>query len=214
MLSIHLCLSLPSVSFPLAFLPITYTRSSSSPFMPLVLPTSSSSTLYFWLYLVKSTNYAAPCKFDYICIKFILRNSNICHVHHVCNVYWIIICRFLDNIFYTYRALVWARKVGISCTVYAVRMLYNKYFYSRYFPESSFTTAESIHLNILAVACGSDSTSQSLPRPPVPSLNPSSSVIMQKGDIYVLLPTTCKQTPVQSPVMHFPINADIPSTSL
>jgi hypothetical protein len=45
MLSIHLRLGLPSGLFPLAFLPITYTRSSSLPFMPHVPPTSSSFTV-------------------------------------------------------------------------------------------------------------------------------------------------------------------------
>jgi hypothetical protein len=45
LLSIHLCLVLPSGSFPLAFLPITYTRSSSPPFVPHAQLTSSSSTL-------------------------------------------------------------------------------------------------------------------------------------------------------------------------
>jgi hypothetical protein len=48
------------VSFPLAFLPITYTLSSSSPFVLHAPPISSSFTLSFQLYLAKSTNYEAP----------------------------------------------------------------------------------------------------------------------------------------------------------
>jgi hypothetical protein len=44
------------VSFPLAFPPIIYTHSSSSPFVLHDQPISSSSTSLFWLHLAKSTN--------------------------------------------------------------------------------------------------------------------------------------------------------------
>jgi hypothetical protein len=44
MLPIHLHFGLPSGSFPLASLPITYTCSPSPPFTPYALPTSSFST--------------------------------------------------------------------------------------------------------------------------------------------------------------------------
>jgi hypothetical protein len=44
--------------------------------------------------------------------------------------------------FYFYRAMVWARKAGISCTTDSARMLCNKYLCSRPFSESDFTTAE------------------------------------------------------------------------
>jgi hypothetical protein len=54
-------LGLPSGSFPLAFPPITYTRSSSPPFMLHDPPISSSSTWLFWLYLAKSTNHKVLC---------------------------------------------------------------------------------------------------------------------------------------------------------
>jgi hypothetical protein len=41
---------------------------------------------------------------------------------------------------YFYRALVWAGKVGIYCTVDSAGMLHNKYLCSRHFSESDFTT--------------------------------------------------------------------------
>jgi hypothetical protein len=49
--------------------------------------------------------------------------------------------------FYSYRAVVGALKVGISCTIDSARMLHNKYLGSRHFLESDFTTAERVHLN-------------------------------------------------------------------
>jgi hypothetical protein len=36
-------------------------------------------------------------------------------------------------LFYSYRALVWAGRVGISCTIDSARMLHNKYMCSKYF---------------------------------------------------------------------------------
>jgi hypothetical protein len=54
-----------------------------------------------------------------------------------------------------YRALVCIGKVGISCTIDSARMLHNKYLCSRYFSESDFTIVERIHLNRVAVPCGS-----------------------------------------------------------
>jgi hypothetical protein len=50
-------------------------------------------------------------------------------------------------------------------------MLHNKYFCSRHFLESDFTAAERVHLNRVAVPCGSVSASQSVPQPPVHSLH-------------------------------------------
>jgi hypothetical protein len=66
--------------------------------------------------------------------------------------------------FYFYRAVVWAGKVGISCTTDSARMLHNRYLSNRYFSESGFTTAERVHLNIVAVPCCLDSASQSPPQ--------------------------------------------------
>jgi hypothetical protein len=53
--------------------------------------------------------------------------------------------------FYFYRA----EKVGISCTLDSARMLHNKYLCTRHFSENYFTTAERVHLNRVAVPCGS-----------------------------------------------------------
>jgi hypothetical protein len=66
--------------------------------------------------------------------------------------------------FYFYRAVVWARKVGISSITNSARMMCNKYLYNRHFSESDFTTAERIHLNRVAVPCGLDAASQSSPQ--------------------------------------------------
>jgi hypothetical protein len=52
-----------------------------------------------------------------------------------------------------------------------------------------FTTAGKMFLNRGAVPCGSDSASQPLP-PSCPIFDPFSSVITNKDDIYVALPTT------------------------
>jgi hypothetical protein len=60
---------------------------------------------------------------------------------------------------YFYRAVVWARKVEISCTIDSVRMLLNKYLFGRHFSESDFATAERVHLNRVAVPYGLDSAS-------------------------------------------------------
>jgi hypothetical protein len=76
----------------------------------------------------------------------------------------VIISRCLDCIFYFYRAVVWARKVGIYCTIASVRMLCNKYLFSRHFSESDLTTSERVHLNRVAVPCGLASASQSPPQ--------------------------------------------------
>jgi hypothetical protein len=53
-----------------------------------------------------------------------------------------------------YRALVWAGKVGISCTIDPARKLQNKYLCSRHFLESDFTTDERVHFNRVTVPCG------------------------------------------------------------
>jgi hypothetical protein len=54
---------------------------------------------------------------------------------------------------------VWAGKVGISYTADSARMLR-----SRHFSVSDFTTTERVQLNRVAVPCGLDSASQSLPQ--------------------------------------------------
>jgi ABC-type uncharacterized transport system permease subunit len=116
--------------------------------------------------------------------------------------------------------VVWAGKVAVSCTIDSARMLHKKYLCSRHFLESDFTTAERVQLNRVAVPCGSDSASQSLPQCPVsslytPSLNPLPSVITHKVDISVLLPTrSYSKTLMLSTVTPFPIRADSLFTSL
>ena len=66
--------------------------------------------------------------------------------------------------------MVWAGRVGLSCTTDSARMLNNKFLCSKHFSESDFTTAERVHLNRFAVPYGTDSAAQSLPQPPDPSL--------------------------------------------
>jgi hypothetical protein len=75
-----------------------------------------------------------------------------------------------DNMFYSYRALIWAGEVEISCTTDSARMLHNKHLCSRHFSESNFTTAGRVHLKRVAVPHGSNPAPQSLPQPPVSSL--------------------------------------------
>jgi hypothetical protein len=92
--------------------------------------------------------------------------------------------------FYSYRAMVWAGKVGISCTIDSARMLRNKLLCSRHFSKSDFTTAEMVHLNRVAVPCSSDSAAQSLPQPPepsfhTPSFDPLPSVLTPEDDLHV-----------------------------
>jgi hypothetical protein len=70
--------------------------------------------------------------------------------------------------------MIWARKVAISCTIDSARMLHSKYFFSRHFIESDFTTAERVCLNRVTVPCGSDSAAKSLPQPPDPSFDTTS----------------------------------------
>jgi hypothetical protein len=70
----------------------------------------------------------------------------------------------------------------------------------------------------MAVPCGSDSASESLLQPPVPSLQTSSldpmpSVITRKDYIHVVFPTIYDKTLVPSPVTHIPIHAHGPFTS-
>jgi hypothetical protein len=119
--------------------------------------------------------------------------------------------------FYSYRALVWAGRVGISCTTDSARMLHNEVLCCRYFSECDFTTAENIHLNRVAVPCSSDSAALPLPQPPdpsspTPSFDPLPSILSPEGDLHVLPPTRIySKTLVSSAVT--PINADSPSTS-
>jgi hypothetical protein len=97
-------------------------------------------------------------------------------------------------------------------------MLHKKYLCSRHFLESDFTPAERAHLNKVAVPCRSDSVSQTLSQPPVPSLytpslNPLPSVITHKDYTDVVFPTTYSKTLVPSQVTHIPSHAHGPSTS-
>jgi hypothetical protein len=74
---------------------------------------------------------------------------------------------------FSYRALVWAGRVGISCTIDSARMLHCKFLCSSHFLESDFTTNERVRLNRFAVPCGSYSAVQSLPQPlDTPSFDP------------------------------------------
>ncbi|XP_023704612.1 uncharacterized protein LOC111862951 isoform X3 [Cryptotermes secundus] len=43
--------------------------------------------------------------------------------------------------------MVWAGRVGLSCTTDSARMLHNKVLCNKHFSESGFTTAERVHLN-------------------------------------------------------------------
>jgi hypothetical protein len=117
-------------------------------------------------------------------------------------------------LFYSYRALVWAGRVGLSCTIESARMLHNKYLCSRHFLDSDFTTAERVHLNRVAVPCASDSSAQSLPQPPVASLHtPSFDPVPSFMTHNVIPPTTLIKTMVHSTITPIPIHADGPSTS-
>jgi hypothetical protein len=52
-----------------------------------------------------------------------------------------------ETMLYFYGSLVWAGKVGISCTIYSARTVQNTHLCSRHFLESDFTTAERMLLN-------------------------------------------------------------------
>jgi hypothetical protein len=73
---------------------------------------------------------------------------------------------------------------------------------------------ERVHLSRMALPCGSDSASQSLLQPLLPSLptislNPLASVVTPKVDIHVPLPTrTNGKTLVPSALTPIPIHAD------
>jgi hypothetical protein len=71
---------------------------------------------------------------------------------------------FIDSMFYFYRAVVWAREVGISCTTDSARMLHNQYLCTDISLKGDFTTAERRHLNRVAYPHGSDSASCSSPQ--------------------------------------------------
>jgi hypothetical protein len=118
--------------------------------------------------------------------------------------------------FYFYRALVWAGRVGISCTINSARILRNKLLCSKYSSESDFTTTERVHLNRFTVPCDSDSAVQSLPQPPdTPSFDPLLSVLTAEDDLHVLTPTkTYSKTLVPSTITPIPIHVGSPSTSL
>jgi hypothetical protein len=55
--------------------------------------------------------------------------------------------------------MVWAGRVGRTCSIEETKMLHWKYLCSKDFCESEFTTAEKIRLNRVAVSSVSDSTS-------------------------------------------------------
>ncbi|XP_023722385.1 uncharacterized protein LOC111872572 [Cryptotermes secundus] len=50
------------------------------------------------------------------------------------------------------RAMVWAGRVGLSCTTNSARMLHNKVLCNKHFSESDFTTAERVHINRCAAS--------------------------------------------------------------
>ncbi|PNF29154.1 hypothetical protein B7P43_G12376 [Cryptotermes secundus] len=115
--------------------------------------------------------------------------------------------------------MVWAGRVGLSCTTDSARMLHNKVLCNKHFSESDFTTAERVHLNRCAVPYGTDSAAQSLPQPPdtslhTPSFDTLPSDLSPVHDLKVLPPTrTYSKTLVPSAVAPVPIHADSPSTS-
>jgi hypothetical protein len=53
--------------------------------------------------------------------------------------------------------MIWAGRVGRPCNIDSASLLCNKFLCSKLFLESDYRTAERIHLNHLAVPCGSDS---------------------------------------------------------
>jgi hypothetical protein len=55
-----------------------------------------------------------------------------------------------------------AGRIGITCNNDVAKMLQSKYLCSNHFEERDFTTAERIHLNEVAVLCGSDTASEFL----------------------------------------------------
>jgi hypothetical protein len=64
---------------------------------------------------------------------------------------------FLDNIFYSYRALVWEETINICVTATSEKVI---------------SLQQLTALNRVVVLCGLGSASQPLPQPPVPSYNP------------------------------------------
>jgi hypothetical protein len=73
-----------------------------------------------------------------------------------------IICLFFS-------AMAWAGKVGRTNSAHSPSLLCNKYLCSNHFLESDYRTAEMIHLNHLAVPCGTNSALQSVPQHSVQS---------------------------------------------
>jgi hypothetical protein len=67
--------------------------------------------------------------------------------------------------------MVWAEKVGRTCSADSASLLCNKYLCSEHLLESDYRTAERIHLNHLVVLCGSDSALQSVCQHSVSSLH-------------------------------------------
>jgi hypothetical protein len=61
--------------------------------------------------------------------------------------------------------------VGRSCRITVDKLLLQKYLCRKYFIETDFTTARTIHLNRVTVPCVSDLTSHSAPQSSVPSLH-------------------------------------------
>jgi hypothetical protein len=117
--------------------------------------------------------------------------------------------------FYCYSAILWAEKVGIKCSFDSARILFKKYLCSYHFLESDFTTTEKIHLNKVAVPCGSDLAGHSIPQPSFPSLyipplDSFPSVLTHEGDLHVLRPT---KTYSKASVTSSPIHTESPSTS-
>jgi hypothetical protein len=102
-----------------------------------------------------------------------------------------------------------------KCNIDSASMLFNKCLCSDHFLESDFMTAERIHLNIVAVPCGSDLAGHSVPQPSVPSLyipplDSFPSVLTHEGELHVLHPT---RTYSKVSVTSIPTCTESPSIS-
>jgi hypothetical protein len=73
-------------------------------------------------------------------------------------------CNIIIYLF-IYSAKLWAEKVGRLCTTEEARFLHYKFLCRDHFLPTDFVTPEGIHLNRLAVPCGLDSASRSIPQP-------------------------------------------------
>jgi len=105
-------------------------------------------------------------------------------------------------IFFMYSAKLWAEKVGRMCTMEEAGVLHYNFLCRDHFMPTDFMTSEGIRLNRMAVPCGLDLASHSIPQPSLPLLptlsNPQSSAVSpQNGNLPVLppLPLNSELTP-------------------